>query len=214
MKPRSDFADSLPCRTRYSLDPTRDSRRRGRCRTNRTHIANGPVAHDGLVLPPRGQATSADIPRADDIADTCGRGRDERSRPRSHLHSRSIATPAREVEAYGSGRTTSLVSAAYSSPRARSSHGRADEVTTGATDVPRQPAAVPHVRAAHHPIQVFRGTCRPGSVRLFVCGALTVVRVGAVGNRALCGFPKFCGRDLCVHRTGSVHARHSTSVRQ
>ena len=30
--------------------------------------------------------------------------------------------------------------------------------------------------------------------------------VGAVGNRALCGFPSSCGRVLCVHRSGGVHS--------
>src|SRR6476659_4119652 len=54
-----------------------------------------------------------------------------------------------------------------------------------------------------------------GSVSSFVCGALvsafslnkTMVRVGAVGNRALCGFPSRGGRGLGVHGDGSVHAR-------
>ena len=32
-----------------------------------------------------------------------------------------------------------------------------------------------------------------------------MMRVGAVGNRGLCGFPSRCGRVLCVHRGGSVH---------
>jgi hypothetical protein len=59
-----------------------------------------------------------------------------------------------------------------------------------------------------------------GSVRNFVCKAGDLVapvlafsprenptmRVGAVGNRVLCGFPSPCGRVLCVHRDGSVHA--------
>ena len=50
-----------------------------------------------------------------------------------------------------------------------------------------------------------------GSVRNFVCEA--VMRVGAVGNRVLCGFPSRGGRVLCVHGDGSVHARaHSTLV--
>ena len=41
------------------------------------------------------------------------------------------------------------------------------------------------------------------------------MRVGAVGNRVLCGFPSPCGRVLCVRRDGGVHARvHSTSVRR
>lgn len=31
------------------------------------------------------------------------------------------------------------------------------------------------------------------------------MRVGAVGNRVLCGSPSPCGRVLCVHRDGSVH---------
>ena len=34
----------------------------------------------------------------------------------------------------------------------------------------------------------------------------TMMRVGAVGNRVLCGFPSPCGRVLGVHRDGSVHA--------
>jgi len=34
-----------------------------------------------------------------------------------------------------------------------------------------------------------------------------MVRVGAVGNRALCGFPSRGGRGLGVHGDGSVHAR-------
>jgi hypothetical protein len=32
------------------------------------------------------------------------------------------------------------------------------------------------------------------------------MRVGAVGNRVLCGFPSPCGRVLGVHRDGSVQA--------
>ena len=30
--------------------------------------------------------------------------------------------------------------------------------------------------------------------------------MGAVGNRALCGFPSSCGRGLCVHRSAGVHS--------
>jgi hypothetical protein len=44
-----------------------------------------------------------------------------------------------------------------------------------------------------------------GSVRFFVCEAL-MMRVGAVGNRGVCGFPSRGGRVLCVHSDGSVHA--------
>ena len=33
------------------------------------------------------------------------------------------------------------------------------------------------------------------------------MRVGAVGNRGLCGFPSRGGRVLGVHGAGSVHAR-------
>jgi hypothetical protein len=41
--------------------------------------------------------------------------------------------------------------------------------------------------------------------------ATTMMRVGAVGNRVLGGFPSPGGRVLCVHGDGSVHARlHST----
>ena len=32
------------------------------------------------------------------------------------------------------------------------------------------------------------------------------MRVGAVGNRGLCGFPRPCGRVLCVRGDGGVHA--------
>ena len=41
-----------------------------------------------------------------------------------------------------------------------------------------------------------------------------MMRVGAVGNRVLCGFPRPCGRVLGVQRAGSVHARrwHFTSL--
>ncbi len=62
-----------------------------------------------------------------------------------------------------------------------------------------------------------------GSIRNFVCEAVTVLvpsffvcpwmmRVGAVGNRVVCGFPRRGGRVLGVHGDGSVHARlaHST----
>ena len=47
----------------------------------------------------------------------------------------------------------------------------------------------------------------------FWCAELVLIlRVGAVGNRVLCGFPSSGGRGLCVHGSGSVHARlHSTS---
>jgi hypothetical protein len=39
------------------------------------------------------------------------------------------------------------------------------------------------------------------------------MRVGAVGNCGLCGFPSRCGRVLCVHSDGSVHAHlHCNSL--
>ena len=37
--------------------------------------------------------------------------------------------------------------------------------------------------------------------------------VDAVGNRALCGFPRSGGRVLCVHGSGSVHSRPGRGVR-
>ena len=59
-----------------------------------------------------------------------------------------------------------------------------------------------------------------GRVRNFVCEAfvglpstMTTLRVGAVGNRVLRGFPSPCGRVLGVHRDGSVHARRCHSTR-
>ncbi len=159
MKRRSNRADSLPCVTRSSWTaPTPDTRRRDRCRTNRTHTATCPVAHDGLGPRPRVPATSLDIPRAHDIADICGDGRDERSRPPSHLHSRSIAIPERT---YRSGRMTPPVSVACSPPRVRHSHARADDVTTGATDAGSRAEAKPHVRAAHPPTGLSRNMSAP-----------------------------------------------------
>jgi len=73
---------------------------------------------------------------------------------------------------------------------------------TGASKLTREPVSL---------------SVRKGTVRNFVCEAgwrlsfgsfppETRMRVGAVGNRVLCGFPRSGGRVLCVHGSGSVHA--------
>ena len=48
---------------------------------------------------------------------------------------------------------------------------------------------------------------RVDSFVLFFFLAKSRMRVGAVGNRARCGFPRSGGRVLGVHGSGGVHAR-------
>src|SRR5262249_31178861 len=47
---------------------------------------------------------------------------------------------------------------------------------------------------------------RVDGVRAVLLHREPMMRVGAVGNRVLCGFPRSGGRVLCVHGSGSVHA--------